>query len=69
LAGAPGRIFALNDDRTLWLSEDGRDGTWREIDRLHAAVEITATARASNAPATLYVLHLDGTLWRGTVAP
>jgi hypothetical protein len=69
IAGAAGWVFALNDDRTLWVSPTGRDGTWRLIDRPHAAVEITATAPPSGTPVTLFALNGDGSLWRGSVAP
>ncbi len=69
IAAAPGRVFALNEDRTLWISETGSDGSWRRIDRPHAAVEVTATARAPHQPATLYALNTDGSLWRGAVTP
>jgi hypothetical protein len=69
IAGAGGLVFALNDDRTLWVSPSGRDGTWRMIDRPHAAVEIAATDAGSGSPVTLYALNYDGSLWRGSVAP
>jgi hypothetical protein len=67
VAGAPGRVFVLNRDRTLWISETGRDGSWRLIDQPRSAAEITATARGNRESATVYALNDDGSLWRGSV--
>ena len=69
IAAAPGRVFALNDDGTLWLSPSGRDGTWRRLDGLPNAVDIAVTARTVGEPATIYSLRRDGSLWKGTLAP
>jgi len=69
IAGAAASVFALNEDRSLWMSPTGRDDSWHIIGRPFAAVEITGTAPASGTPILLYALNEDGSLWRGTVSP
>ncbi len=54
-----GRVYALNYDRTLWVSHSsGADGTWAYVQTPGAAQQIFC------AKHTLYAFNDDRTLWR-----
>lgn len=50
--------FALNDNRTLWVSSSGTDGTWHQIGEPFAARQI------SSAYFAVFALNTDQSLWR-----
>ena len=56
--GGSETYFALNDDRTLWISSSGSDGSWYQVGRPFAARQISAAHFA------VFALNTDQTLWR-----
>ncbi|MFC4350609.1 trypsin-like serine protease [Fodinicurvata halophila] len=55
------RLWALNDDRTLWENmSSGSDGGWDRVGRPYAARDIAAVRQA------LFAVNDDGSFWRNT---
>lgn len=55
------RLWALNDDRTLWRNgSSGADRQWNRVGRPRAARDIAATRGA------VFAVNNDGTFWRNT---
>jgi hypothetical protein len=58
-AEGDGRVYALNYDRSLWVSHsNGNDGSWKYLQTPGSAQQIFCAAN------TLYAFNDDRTLWR-----